>query len=97
MAKAEVATNPATSHPYYWAAFILAGDPRSLDGDPLSEPETWPERRPEGPPPVEDRRGCAAADRPDPNPGVAGLVLLVLGLRRSRREPRRGARCRARL
>jgi CHAT domain-containing protein len=32
---------PETAHPYYWAAFIAAGDPRSLDDKPPPAVRAW--------------------------------------------------------
>ena len=41
-AQLEVAQVPATSHPYYWAAFVLSGDPRSFEGKSASGASVGP-------------------------------------------------------
>ena len=75
-----------TAHPYYWAAFLVQGDARSLSGE-------------QPPPPIETQRvrpsarGCAcqlptAADS-RPHPWQAALLLLLLVAARRATSPRR--------
>ena len=74
---------PATAHPYYWAAFVVSGNPRALDGREVVPPAT--------PPPVR-ACACGAAGITDRAPGKLGVALAALWAAR-RGLRRRPARC----
>jgi MYXO-CTERM domain-containing protein len=64
--------DPDTAHPYYWAAFVVQGDPRSLDGGAASA--VTPVRIQPGP------RGCSCSvvggGRDAPEPWIVLLMAL---------------------
>jgi CHAT domain-containing protein/tetratricopeptide (TPR) repeat protein len=64
--------NETTAHPYYWASFIVAGDPSRFDGTmPKEVPQVW-----------RGKRGCAcsvAGDFAGDDYGSAGFLLFVGG------------------
>jgi MYXO-CTERM domain-containing protein len=80
----------ATAHPFYWASFIVSGDPSSLDGK-LATPAPRPASG--GPGPVDPGpRGCsceAAGSAGGPRPWMiflASLGLLAGAARRTSRN-----------
>jgi len=67
-AQVEVARDPATRHPYHWAAFVVSGDDRALDGSlppPPREIEPLPPVAASAPaPPRVAPRSCACDTTP---------------------------------
>jgi MYXO-CTERM domain-containing protein len=60
--------NNATAHPFYWASFIVAGDPSRFDGTIPATP----------PPVARGPRGCACAVAGESNENGAGGVALLI-------------------
>ncbi|HRI64689.1 MAG TPA: CHAT domain-containing protein [Polyangium sp.] len=61
----------STAHPFYWASFIVAGDPSRLDGTMPSVPSVTP-----------SARGCAcvvAGEIVENDPQNAGFLIVALG------------------
>jgi CHAT domain-containing protein len=77
--------NPDTAHPYYWASFIVSGNPAALDGTPVAPDFA---KVPPGP------RGCACqlgSGTPAPAGAwwVAMAALAIARMCRSCRGPQR--------
>jgi CHAT domain-containing protein len=74
--------DPARSHPFYWASFIVAGDPSRIDG---SATRPAPPRVPKG------ARGCACHVAGSEDGALPGALLgiVVLGAFRCRSRQRR--------
>ncbi len=89
---------PETSHPYYWASFVVSGDPAPLGAAPAAV-EAASAARPHAPaaravPGVEPgARGCACRthDPPEERGAWTGVAAVALGLAaaRARRTRRR--------
>ena len=72
---------PGTAHPYYWASFIVSGDPSPLTSPGGSVPGVAPSAR---------GCGCELASLPAGEPYTLGLVLaLCLARRRKSAESAR--------
>ncbi len=69
----------ATAHPFYWASFIVSGDPSSLDGK-LAAPSPSASRPPGPVDPGPRGCSCEAAGAADPDPQPWLLFLASLGL-----------------
>jgi MYXO-CTERM domain-containing protein len=84
-ARLKVLANKEQSHPFYWASFIVSGDPSPLD-----------DKAPSGPPKVTPgARGCAcraAGVEPGSYPAGVSLLIIVVALALRRRTE---GRCRA--
>jgi MYXO-CTERM domain-containing protein len=74
-AQRDVAASAQTAHPYFWAAFVLSGDPRSFDGREDTAPEV---------PAVEPKRGCGctSAGAAEAAPWLAVVTALFIFVRR---------------
>lgn len=85
---------PETAHPYFWASFLVAGEPSPIGPASGATPKT---SGPAAPGKVDPgARGCACRIEPSEEPSAGGkgaLALLALGAavfsRRSRRARRR--------
>jgi CHAT domain-containing protein/tetratricopeptide (TPR) repeat protein len=81
-AQLDALAKPARAHPYFWAAFLVSGDPRSLDGKPV-EPEFTKEMPRYDPPPGQVPPGadaCACAILGAGGNPSAALLLFAAGL-----------------
>ena len=84
----ELAADEATAHPFYWASFIVSGDPTTLEGKAAA---------PSPPPVAPGARGCAcevpARDRGGAgarSPLIAALVAIAGAVARRRGRRVRG-------
>jgi len=81
-AQLAVASNPKTSHPYYWAAFVLAGDTRTLEGGAPPPPRPIAATPP-------GARGCACdqatSGASSSGLAAAGIAVAAAAARRRRR------------
>ena len=86
---------PATAHPFYWASFIVSGDPSSLDGK-LVAPARRAEPRPAGQVDPGPRGcGCEATGSAARGPQPWFLLLASLGLVTRAARARRPSRHRS--
>ncbi len=96
-------SRPETSHPYYWASFVVSGDPAPIGAAPANAPASSavpppPPAAPSVPAVPPGPRGCActtsdASEEHGGWIGVAGaLGLAAAGARRRRRRPQRAER-----
>jgi CHAT domain-containing protein len=105
-AQLSMLANPATKHPFYWAAFIVSGDDRTLDRRAPTAPREVKTAivsqtikragASSGPPPAARPRGCACdllGVKSESPLAPVGLVagLVVVALRRRRANDRRRA------
>ena len=66
--------DPKTAHPYFWASFVVSGNPDTLDGASAPLPRFG-----------RGARGCGcAATTPDSTATLALVVLLAIRRRRAR-------------
>ncbi|HVJ16537.1 MAG TPA: CHAT domain-containing tetratricopeptide repeat protein [Polyangiaceae bacterium] len=87
-AKLALLAGSATAHPYYWASFIVSGNPDNLDGQyrgvtkpaPVPAPVRAPQRVEPG------ARGCGCQVPGGSAPSAAWLLLATLPLWRRRRS-----------
>ncbi len=94
--------SPATAHPYYWAAFVVSGDPRTLDGGEPPEVRAGAARAPSGQARQAAQagqlpaRGCGGCRSTESGEHGAGSLIVALGgawlvrRRRDRTLRRRG-------
>jgi MYXO-CTERM domain-containing protein len=79
--------DPATAHPYYWASFIVSGDPDSLGAAHVGMSRAAPPPLPKVPP-MQGGCACEAGGAGAPEPAAAfafgGALALVLARRRRR-------------
>ena len=72
-AQLQMLRTPATKHPYYWASFVVSGNPSSLEGRPVR------------PAVSRGARGCGCSGA-DPSGFVGAFLVLWLLLRRSQQR-----------